>query len=102
MAGPSTPADRLRAGLPGRRPGAAGVHVRGPLAAVRTLPTGSDVPVRAEAAGLEQTASGCVAAGQARDTHVGCGYGLLVRQPLDRRLHAGGVRPLASDGEAVG
>src|SRR5262249_21167872 len=102
MAWPTAAADGSRAGHPCRRAGSAGLHLGVALAAVRGLPTGSDVPVRAKAAGLEQAAAGSVAAGQEGDTATGRRYGLLVRQPLDHRLHAGGVRTLASNSEAVG
>lgn len=101
MPGQATAVERRRADLPGRCAGPAGLRLRGPLASVRSRQPDLDVPVSDQAAGIQQAAAGRVAAGEEGDTPPRDGYGLLVRQPLDRRLHAGAVRHVEADGEAV-
>lgn len=63
---------------------------------------GRDVSVLADPFGLQQAAALHPAAGQADHSGSGQGQRLLVRQPLDRGLHAGAVRHVQADGQVVG
>jgi hypothetical protein len=102
MAGPSAVADRFRAGLPGCGPGVAGVQVRGPVAAVRPRASGRDVSLPAAASWLQPAAARRFAADQAGDPAAGGRHRLLAGQRVDRRFHAGGMRPLAPCRPALG
>jgi hypothetical protein len=95
---PAEEAVRLRAGVPGGRPGAAGRPVGAPLAADVLRPARAPVPVPAETAGLPQAAQGGRAAAGHGAGLPGPRVPVVARPgPADRR-HPRALRHLAGDG----
>jgi hypothetical protein len=95
-------AQRRRAGHPGGHAGPAGLHLRGPLAPPRQAPPAPPVPLPAPAVGLQQAPAWRRRAAAPRRPGGRQRHRAVERRRVDRRLHAGGVRPLPGDRQALG
>jgi len=91
-----------RAGVPGRRPGAAGRPVGAPLAADVLRPAGPPVPLPAASARLSQAGQGRRPAAGHGDRLPGPRGALVARPGAADRRDPGAMRCVAGDGPPVG
>ena len=102
MARAAAAVDRLRAGLPGSGASPARRSFGGALDPLRPYPPARHVPLPAPAAGLQQAAACRTATDQNGDPGPGPRQRLLVRQPLDCRLHPDPLRHVPPDSATLG